>query len=154
MITKETSIEVNRPVEQVFSAMADATKQPQWDPGLLEARLTPDGPVRVGTKITEVRKFMGRTSENTGEVIEFEPDTRIIRKSVESPMTVMGTITFAATPKGTKVSWRWDLQFSGFSGLLGPLIANSMKKGAESSLRGLKDHLEKGVPAAFSSTKV
>lgn len=39
MITKKTSIVINRPVEQVFATMADFKNQPQWDPGLLEARL-------------------------------------------------------------------------------------------------------------------
>jgi uncharacterized protein YndB with AHSA1/START domain len=63
---------INRPVEQVFAAMADVKNQPLWDPGMSEVRLAPDGPVSVGTKITETRTFMGRTSENTGEVIEFE----------------------------------------------------------------------------------
>jgi uncharacterized protein YndB with AHSA1/START domain len=146
MITKETSIVINRPVKQVFAVMADARNQPQWDPGLLEARLMPDGPVSIGTKITEVRKFMGRTSENTGEVVEFEPNARITRKSVDSPnMTVMGTLTFTSTSNGTKVSWRWDLQFSVFFTLVGPLIANGMKKGAEASLQGLKEMLESGA---------
>jgi len=145
MITKETSIVINRPVEQVFTAMADAKNQPQWDSTLAEVRLMPDGPVSVGTKITEVRKFMGRMSENTGEVVEFEPNARITRKSVDSPMTVIGTITFASTLKGTKVSWRWDLQFSGFFVLVGPLIATGMKKGAEAGLHGLKEMLESGA---------
>jgi uncharacterized protein YndB with AHSA1/START domain len=150
MITKETSIVINRPVEQVFAAMADTKNQPQWDPGLLEAYLTPDGPIMIGTRITEVRKFMGRTSENTGEVIEFEPNARITRKSVDMPMTVIGTVTFAGAPRGTKVNWRWDLQLSGFSVLAGPLIATGMKKGAEASLHGLKDLLESQVMAVLS----
>jgi uncharacterized protein YndB with AHSA1/START domain len=143
MITREASIMINRPVGQVFLALVDTKNQPKWDTGLLEARLTPDGPVRVGTRITEVRKFMGRTSENTGEVIEFVPNARITRKSVDMPMTVLGTVTFAATPQGTKVSWRWDLQSKSFFALAVPIIANSMKKGSETSLRGLKDLLER-----------
>jgi uncharacterized membrane protein len=150
MITREVSIVINRPVGQVFAALADTKNQPQWDPGLLEARLAPDVPVRIGTKITEVRKFMGRTSENTGEVIEFEPNTRITRKSVDMPMTVVGTVTFTATPEGTKVSWRWDLQSKGLFTLVGPLIANSMNKNSESSLRGLKDLLERPIVPALS----
>ena len=153
MITKEASIVINRPVGQVFAVLVDSKNQPKWDTGLLEARLMPDGPVSVGTRITEVRKLMGRTSENTGEVIEFEPNARITRKSVDMPMTVVGVITFAATPKGTKVSWRWDLQFSRFFVLAGPLIATAMKRGVETSLRGLKGRLESHVPAASSSFK-
>jgi len=148
MITREASILIDRPVGQVFSALVDSKNQPKWDTGLLEARLVPDGPVSVGTRITEVRKFMGRTSENTGEVIEFEPNVRITRKSVDMPMMVLGTVTFTATSQGTKVNWRWDLQSKGFYALVGPMIANSMKKGSEASLRGLKDLLESGGKTA------
>ena len=143
MITREASIVIERPVEQVFPAFADTKNQPKWDPGLLEVRLMPDGPVSVGTRIIEVRKIMGRTSENTGEVIEFEPNARITRKSVDTPMTVLGTVTFSATPQGTKINWKWDLQFKGFFALVGMMIANAMKKGSETSLRGLKDLLER-----------
>jgi uncharacterized membrane protein len=142
MITREASILIDRPVGQVFSALVDSKNQPKWDKGLLEACIMPDGPVGIGTRITEVRKFMGRTSENIGEVVEFEPNVRITRKSVDMPMTVLGTITFAAAPGGTKVSWKWDLQPKGFYVLVGSLIANTMKKGSENSLRGLKDLLE------------
>jgi hypothetical protein len=85
---------------------------------------------------------MGRTSKNTGEVIEFEPNVRITRKSIDMPMTVVGTVTFTATPRGTKVNWRWDLQPRGFYALVGSMIANTMKKGSENSLRSLKDLLE------------
>ena len=148
MITREVSIEINRPVEQVFAAMADTANHPQWDPGLLEAHLTPDGPVRVGTKITEVRKFMGRTFENTVDVIAFEPNARITRKSADVLATVVGTATFAATPIGTQVIWRWDVQFSRFFVLIGPWGASALKRGSEKSLLGLKNLLERQEPAA------
>jgi len=150
MITREANIIIDRPVGQVFTALVDSKNQPKWDAGLLEASLVPDGPVSVGTRITEARKFMGRTSQNTGEVIEFEPNVRITRKSVDTPMTVLGTVTFSATPGGTKVNWRWDLQSKGFYALVGPMIATAMKKGSEKSLHGLKDMLESRVKVASS----
>ncbi len=145
MITKETSINIDRPIEQVFAVLVDSKNQPKWDTGLLEARLVPDGPVRVGTRITELRKFMGRTAENTGEVIEFEPNARITRKTVDGPLTVVGTITFGATTEGTKVSWRWDLQSKGLFTLVGSMIGNAMNKGAQNCLRSLKQLLERPV---------
>ncbi len=148
MITREASIVIDRPVGQVFTALVDSKNQPKWDTGLLEACLTPDGPVGIGTRITELRKLMGRTSENTGEVIEFEPNAKITRKSVNTPMSVLGTVTFTATSRGTKVNWRWDLQPRGFYALVGSMIANTMKKGSENSLRGLKDLLESNGSAA------
>ena len=142
MITREASIVIDRPVGQVFTALVDSKNQPKWDTGLLEACITPDGPVGIGTRITEVRKLMGRTSENTGEVIEFEPNARITRKSIDGSMMVVGTITFAPTPGGTKVNWKWYLQPKGIYALVGSMIANTMKKGSENSLRGVKGLLE------------
>ncbi len=143
MISKETSIVINRPVEQVFATMADAKNQPKWDSALSEVRLMPDGPVGVGTKISEVRTFLGRTSVNTTEVIEFEPNARITRKTAgEGPFKVGGFLTFNPAPNGTTVNWKWDLQFSGFLALVGPFIASAMIKGADKSLIGLKNLLE------------
>jgi hypothetical protein len=75
-------------LRKLFAVMVDPKNQPQWDPGWLEARLSPDAPVRVGTKITEVLKFVGCESENTGEVIDFEPNAQITRKTVDKQMTV------------------------------------------------------------------
>jgi len=142
MITREASIVIDRPVGQVFTALVDSKNQPKWDTGLLEACITPDRPVGIGTRITEVRKLMGRTSENTGEVIEVEPNARITRKSIDGSMMVVGTITFAPTPGGTKVNWKWYLQPKGIYALVGSMIANTMKKGSENSLRGVKGLLE------------
>ena len=71
------SVHIERPIEEVFSAFTDVRTQPQWDPGLLEGRHEPDAPAQLGTKITEVRKFMGRVSENTSELVEFEANRKI-----------------------------------------------------------------------------
>ncbi len=39
---------IDRPVEDVFSALQDFDKAPRWSPGLAEVRLTSDGPLGVG----------------------------------------------------------------------------------------------------------
>jgi hypothetical protein len=59
-------------------------------------------------------------------------------------------ITKAATPEGTKVNWRWDLQFKGIFVVVGAFIATAMKRGSETSLRGLKDLLENQVTPVSS----
>ena len=70
MVNVETSIIINRPIEEVFAYLTDAGNNPQWDLGLVEVRQTPERPVGVGTRITEVRKFLGRKMETTSEVVE------------------------------------------------------------------------------------
>jgi uncharacterized protein YndB with AHSA1/START domain len=95
MKTISMDVVINRPVETVFAALNDARSQTQWDPGLLERRHDPDGPARLGTRITEVRRFMGRTMETDSELVEFELNKRLVRKGGDPTLGKLdGTLTF------------------------------------------------------------
>lgn len=144
MSTINMSIHIERPLEEVFQALTDARSQPQWDPGLLEGRHDPEGPAQLGTEITEVRRFMGRVSENTSELIEFEPNSRIVRQGTNGPMTLTGIITFTQTDSGTHVDWQWVLNMAGLLSPLAPIMAPQFKKSAEPTLSNLKQLLENG----------
>ncbi len=50
MIDQETTVEIARPVEEVFAFVADQTHAPQWQAGLHEVRRLTEGPVGVGTE--------------------------------------------------------------------------------------------------------
>jgi len=73
MVNVETTIVIHRPIEEVFAYITDARNQPQWDSGLVEVRQTPESPVGVGTRVTEVLKFMGRKLASSRDVFECEP---------------------------------------------------------------------------------
>ena len=139
------SIQIERPIEEVFMAFTDARSQPQWDPGLLEGRHEPDGPARLGTRITEVRKFMGRVSENISELIEFEANRKIVRKGANGPITLTGIITFTQTASGTHVDWIWVIEMAGLLSLIAPIMAPLFKRNAEPTLVNLKQVLETGT---------
>ena len=139
------SVHIERPIEEVFSAFTDVRTQPQWDPGLLEGRHEPDGPAQLGTKITEVRKFMGRVSENSSELIEFEANRKIVRKGMNGPMTLTGIVTFTQTDSGTQVDWVWVIEMAGLLSLMAPIMTPQFKKNAEPILGNLKQILENGT---------
>ena len=54
---------INRPVEDVFTALQDFDKAPQWNPGLTEVRQTSDGPLGVGSTVVYIGRFLGRGYE-------------------------------------------------------------------------------------------
>ena len=141
----EISIHIERPIEEVFSAFTDVRTQPQWDPDLLEGRHEPDGPAQLGTKITEVRKFMGRVSENSSELIEFEANRKIVRKGANGPMTLTGIVTFNQIGSGTQVDWEWILEMAGLLSPMASIMAPQFKKNAEPILGNLKELLENGT---------
>ena len=60
--------------EAVFALLTDLDARPTWIAGILEVRVTPPGPVRLGTSYFESGKFSGFKSEKTLFVTEFEQD--------------------------------------------------------------------------------
>lgn len=45
----EASVEIDRPVEEVFTYLADGRNDPDFSPRVQEITRTPDGPTAVGT---------------------------------------------------------------------------------------------------------
>jgi uncharacterized protein YndB with AHSA1/START domain len=143
MRTMAMSIVIDCPAAAAFAALSDARTQPQWDPGLVEARHDPEGSARLGTKITEVRQFMGRTMVTESELVEFGPNKRLVRQGGD-PMLgrVTGVISLDETPSGTRVDWTWYLEMPGLKSLLEPVMAAMMRRQAQGMLANLKGLLE------------
>ena len=150
MINVETSSIINRPIEEVFAFLTDARNSPQWDSGLVDIQQTPQSPVGVGTRITEVRKFLGRKMETTSEVVEYEPSTKYTRKGTGGPFPVTGSLTFEPMAEGTKVIWTFEMKPGGFFALAEPLVTRSLKRQLEAGLGDVKDMLESRVATATS----
>jgi uncharacterized protein YndB with AHSA1/START domain len=155
MRTIQMSIEIDCPVEEVFAALGDARSQPRWDPGLVEARHYPDGPARLGTRVTEVREFLGRRMETEATLVEFEPNRRLVRQGGD-PMLgrLRGVLTFDETATGTCVDWTWQLEMSGVKSVVEPLIAAILRRQGQGILGNLKDLLEgEGLHTEIESIK-
>lgn len=148
MIREEESIVIRRPIEEVFAFVADQTKAPQWQSGLLEVRRTTNGPLGIGTKHTAVRKFMGRRLEATNEYVVFEPNKEITFKGTAGSSDFQHSYLTESTNEGTKLTSRMEMQSKGLFGLAEPLIASSLQREFVANLGDLKDLLESGVAAA------
>src|SRR5947207_14120835 len=72
MATIDHTFTVNAEPPVVFGYLTDPDQATVWQSSLLEARFEPEGEIRPGTQIHEVRKMLGRRIESTVEVTEFE----------------------------------------------------------------------------------
>src|SRR5215467_11137035 len=104
MIHIEESITINRPIEEVFAYVSDFRTTSQWQTGVVDVRLTPEGPVGVGTRATFVRVFLGRWLAMAVEIVEYEPPTKQAFKTISGPMPGTVSRCFEATTEGTTVS--------------------------------------------------
>lgn len=147
METITTSIIVQRPVEEV-AFVVEARNNPLWQTssGLRQTRQEPDGPVGVGTRITEKWHFMGRDSETTSEVTEFEPNRAYTRSDIGGGGPIKrGRFTFEAVAEGTRWSSEVQIQAGGLFAIAEPLLAGALGKGYDSNMAEAKALLERRV---------
>jgi ribosome-associated toxin RatA of RatAB toxin-antitoxin module len=72
MVTFEYTDTFDYSAAAVFAALTDLEARPTWIKGILEVRVTPAGPARLGTSYFEAGKFSGFKSEKTMSVTEYE----------------------------------------------------------------------------------
>jgi uncharacterized membrane protein len=141
MIQHEVSIQLNRPVEQVFAFLADTRNLPTWQSNLIEIEQLSEGPLRVGTQVREVRRMGQRPSENRAEVQVFEPNKRFALKTTTQPQVTVSYLLDAENG-GTRLQYRFAMLTSGLMRLLEPLIAGAIKKQSDQDFEKLKRILE------------
>ena len=100
---------------------------------------------QIGTRETEVRTFLGRKMETTFEIVELEPDKRLVMKSVSGQFPLKVTITFESLRNTTKITIDGETQARGFLKLVDGMIAGMLKKELENDLTAAKLLLEIGT---------
>ena len=109
----EIKTEVKRPVEEVFKLVADIPNYAKWvsqkSPMFIENKVSPPGPVGVGTTFEDRLRF----GKAVGKVIEFKPSERIVIEQKwypESHVSVMRVeYNFEPLNGGTRMTHRFDV---------------------------------------------
>ncbi|MEK6720846.1 MAG: SRPBCC family protein [Chloroflexota bacterium] len=133
------SVVIRRPVGEVWAFLARLENETLWQQGLIEARMTSEGPMGLGSTGEEIRSWMGRRVATAWKVTAFEADRRFAFK-VTKPMPFTAAYEFATVPEGTRVEM--TAEPTGFSRVLWPLIANTARKQYETDFAKLKEVLE------------
>ncbi|TCO56614.1 SRPBCC family protein [Actinocrispum wychmicini] len=73
----EATVEIDRPVEEVFVYLSEGTNDPDFSPRVLTIEKTPDGPTQVGTVFTSTVKDAGMKTNREIRITELEPNQKI-----------------------------------------------------------------------------
>ena len=151
MVKVQASGEIKRPVEEVFAYLTDPSKLPEWNSIVIEAKTEQPGPVRVGSKIRTVAKFLGRHIDATAEVTEFVPNKKFVQKAMSPfPLEITNSVEEMAGG-ATKVTVEADLEPGGFFKLAEPVLGRIAKRQMEVQLETMKELLEAREPAKIGS---
>jgi hypothetical protein len=141
-------IVIAAPIEQVFDTVADERNEPRYNPRIIWARKTSQGPVGRGTRFIVEPRGTGARGVMTMQIVDYDRPRRLATSVRSSYMDVDGTLTFApAGEGGTRMRWSWDMRLRGAMRALSPLMHvmgprweyrnwAGLKKYAESAHRG------------------
>jgi uncharacterized membrane protein len=111
MMCIETSILINRPIDEVFSYATSSAHAFIWRSTLVAITDTPHETMRVGSIFREQSKLLSQIVETTYEVVEWMPPRRFTYKSIVGAAPGLVGLRFAPVTGGTQVSIRVEESF-------------------------------------------
>lgn len=138
----EHSVEIARPVEQVFAYTSDPENDPAWAGAKTDVRRISEGPTVTGSSHRETVSFLGRRIDHTVEVADLEPNTSITWRDEQGPAP--GTVVYAyeRVGDGTRFTLRLDVGLDGLLALAEPLVKRAGDQQVHDDLTALKAVLE------------
>ena len=140
MISVEKSIQISKPIAEVFAYVTNYDHVTKWQGGV-EA-VEPEGDNAVGGKYTEVRKFLGREMKTTLEITEFESNAKWAARALNGPVPYDVATTFESANGGTKLITRVEAEPSGFFKMAQGAVQSQLDKSLDEDLQRLKKILE------------
>ncbi len=147
MVKVEASVDINRPIEEVWAYVTDPTKAPEWSSFVLESTLEGTGPIGVGSRIRWIGKFLGRRLGSTSEVTQYDPPSKFAMRGVSGGVDLEIERQLESIGEGTRYRSRLVGDSGGLFKLADPIVAALMERTVETDLQTLKALLEAKVPA-------
>jgi hypothetical protein len=140
VFTFENSIDIDRPIENVFAFVADLPSIPKWNYYVLSVVPTSPESGTVGSTYHQVRK---EDEQDLIIKILVLNKSLIVETIPPSKPELRREITFEGQDNRTRIIDKWRLDL-GVPKLLEPLAAKRAKSGVRENLQKLKTLLESG----------
>lgn len=144
MLDYQFSIEIDRPVEDVFAYMQDIEREREWQPNLREAVQRPAGDPGEGVERRYVSEFLGKTFRNVYVYTDYEPNRRVAYQSTpESDTRASGVVTWEDLNGCTRVNMKISVQPTGLLRFVPrSLVASVGQRELADALGRVKSRLE------------
>lgn len=146
MAVIETSVKINKPVEQVWAFITTLDNQKKLSSYITGIEVS--GPLALGTKYKIETTSMGMKNVTTNEVVAFEPNKKLGVKTFAPPPAsdVTNTYILEADGDGTKLILQMDavLVPAGMPSMPGmeDMMKNQMKAGLDTTMAATKKAIE------------
>jgi uncharacterized protein YndB with AHSA1/START domain len=140
VVTERT---MRQPVDVVSAFAADPSKVPEWYGNIESVEWKTPPPLRIGSQVAFVARFLGRRLTYTYEIIELVPGKRLVMSTAQGPFPMETTYTWSALDDHTtRMTLRNRGEPTGFSRLVAPFIASAVRRANRKDLAKLQSALE------------
>ena len=139
-----SSIEIDRPPDEVFAYATDPSRFAEWQRDVVRVRVEGDRPPGIGSRFTTTRRVGGTERTMTQEVTERSAPRRWAARGVDGPIRPSATVTVEPLDGGARSRVTFDLDFEGhgIGRPLLPAVRRQTRRAAPVSYRNLKQRLE------------
>jgi uncharacterized protein YndB with AHSA1/START domain len=120
------SIEIHRPRADIFAFLANGENDPKWRSGVLDIHLK-SGQGKGAIYEQGVKGPFGRRVPADYEITAHEPPRRLAFRAIAGPVRPEGAYELEPVDGGTRVTFSLRCSPSGFSKLMTPLVAKTMR---------------------------
>jgi uncharacterized protein YndB with AHSA1/START domain len=142
MTTVSASIDINQPVDKVFDYMTNVENHKAWQAGILDATVTPSGPIGVGSTYHYTTEVMGRRMETHLEVTAYEKNKKWGVKTTGVPQSVETAYLFEAVGDNMKLTISMELA-GGYPAAAEGMVKQQTQKTLEEQCNKIKQMVEK-----------
>ena len=138
-----TETEIASPRERVASYAMDPDNATSWYRNIEAVEWKSAKPLREGSQVAFVARFLGRAMRYTYEIKELVPGTRLVMATSEGPFAMETAYEWSDAPGGgTRMTLRNRGKPSGFSRVAAPMMTTAMRRANTKDLARLKEILE------------
>ncbi len=146
-----STIEIDRPRDEVFFYVTDPTKFAEWQAGVVGGSVEGDPPPAVGSKCMTTRRIGGTERESTSEITELDPPTSWAVRGIDGPIRAIVNVTVESLDgsERSRVTIGVDFEGHGIGRLLVPLVVRRQARNEmPANCRRLKERIEARASSA------
>jgi carbon monoxide dehydrogenase subunit G len=120
------TIEIQRPVDEVFAFLSEGENDRRWRSGVIDIRRK-SGHGCGAIYEQGVKGPFGRRVSADYEITSYEPDRRIGFRAIAGPVRPEGSYELTPTDGGTRVKFALRAEPRGLAKLMTPMVAKTMR---------------------------
>jgi uncharacterized protein YndB with AHSA1/START domain len=139
-----STVEIERPVAEVFAYVTDPSRFHEWQESAVSGSMK-DGAPRVGSHCTTTRRIGGAARTSTSELTEYEPPRRWALRGIDGPIRADVQVRVEPVSDDTRSRVTIELRFHGhgLGKLIAPVVVSQARREGPRSCQKLKENLER-----------